>query len=1375
MENKEKGIKEQRIRKITHLYYSRKDVQKTIYEFSKCREVTPRYFEGFGKRPDSLEYPNDVFELVKKGATSLHCSEEIWSDPLRLSTDLNEKQLNELRTGWDLLIDIDSKYIDYSKISAEVIINMLKFHGIKNVGIKFSVSADTPVLVKKKEDISLMQISEAIDLLKKGERLEVLSLDKKRKLKFSKIYDFLEHKDTLYDIKHSQSTLPVKATGHHSVFVWDKGSIIQKKVTELKKGDFLISFNSKANYFASKNIEVINKFKFNKKSIKKKIKVTKDLMRLIGYFLAEGHVTNIINQTGFTFNKNETEYIEDVKNLLSRITKRKISIRHPNPNSTQILIHSKEWATFFDNYCGKKKDKHVPLFAFKSSRELFLELLKGYIRGDGYKIGEYGIVVKSVSKKLITEMIWLCKLNNISCNLSWEKNKPHKLPQGNFFKGSLVYMLRIPKSELQNLEFHRKRNKFSPYAGDKIFPVDGLREVYKKIKPKMFNHHRAEQMTLNKKEANLKRIRKVLDWFYNFKEIIPDKNSKEILTNYEKLFNSDISTVKIREIIKKEKAKVYDVSVEKTESFFGNHYPVLLHNSGSKGFHIIVPWKSFPKEVNEIKTSSMFPEWPRIIVKYIIKQTEKKLVEKITELSKPNKYIRDFQASKEVMPDIILVSPRHLFRAPYSVDFNEPVCIKKGKKTEIVKIGEFADQFFRLKKDLQIEEISDLGYEAVSFSIKKNKTQFSKITKVIRHKIDEEMFNIKLKSGREVKVTSGHSLFVLRDGKIKTIKGDKVIEGDYLVALRKINFNEDLDKIILADELIEILKEEKKNIFLYGFNNSIFDEVYRLNIPKRKFEQRYSWKVYNILPLDVYKLLIQKKPSLKNHFKKSKIKYSKHGGETRGLPNCLKIDKYLMRLLGYYISEGHCDILRNRVAFSFGAHEKDLINDCKKILRNLNMNPKTEKPHDTATQIVVNSTILKLILSSLLKCGKNAREKRVPFILWNIQEKLKIEFLNSYIKGDGHLEKKWAKIIVSTASKRLQEDLCFLLSSLKIGYSLNKRKPTKWNKSNKDQYIVIVQGKKDVEKLGFISKSKKTKESLINKFPIKELGLERSIFNSRWKNQYLYKKIIERNKNFIEKLNPSKNILNLISGDASFLKVKEIKKVNPKRKYVYDISVENDENFVGGNCILLHNSLHEKTALASVVITPEKIKDFQLKDADPMKVKIKDFMPNAKEGEASELLMQALDWYKENNSEKKEKKEFLYKPIKLSNLSDKNFPPCIQNILKGVSDGKKRAVFVLINLFRSIGMDKDELEKRIDDWNKKNEIPLKQGYIKSQLSWSYKKNPIMPPNCKEFYQGVGVCNPDDFCKLIKNPVNYVIRKNLLSNKKSNKDNFKNNN
>ena len=197
-------------------------------------------------------------------------------------------------------------------------------------------------------------------------------------------------------------------------------------------------------------------------------------------------------------------------------------------------------------------------------------------------------------------------------------------------------------------------------------------------------------------------------------------------------------------------------------------------------------------------------------------------------------------------------------------------------------------------------------------------------------------------------------------------------------------------------------------------------------------------------------------------------------------------------------------------------------------------------------------------------------------------------------------------------------------------------------------------------------------------------------------------------------------------------------------------------------------SLHEKTALASMVIDLEDLEKFDMTDAEPMKVKIKNFMPSCEEAEAREFVLQALDWYSQNKpqefSEKPTGKYADYKPLELKNITEKDFPPCVLNILKGIADGKKRALFILINLFRSIGMDKEELEKKIYEWNQKNEVPLKDGYIKSQLTWAYRRKPIMPQNCKEFYQGIGVCQPDNTCSAIKNPVNYVVRKNFGANK-----------
>ena len=202
-------------------------------------------------------------------------------------------------------------------------------------------------------------------------------------------------------------------------------------------------------------------------------------------------------------------------------------------------------------------------------------------------------------------------------------------------------------------------------------------------------------------------------------------------------------------------------------------------------------------------------------------------------------------------------------------------------------------------------------------------------------------------------------------------------------------------------------------------------------------------------------------------------------------------------------------------------------------------------------------------------------------------------------------------------------------------------------------------------------------------------------------------------------------------------------------------------------------SLHEKTGLASVVLIKSELKNFEPKQANPLNMRIRNFMPEAREGEAKELITEALDWYKSREisektfSEKITGKYADFKAVKINNLKEQQFPPCIQKILNGLEDGKKRGLFILINTFRSIGMEKEEMEKRIYEWNEKNKPLLKKGYIDGQLKWSYDKKPKLPPNCKKFYQEVGICSPDFFCPKIKNPLNYIIKKNLSENKNKN--------
>ncbi len=149
--NKNSQFKKEPLNKVQLIalsHYSRKDIQKAMFDFCKNRETIANYNNKFfTKRPDTFDYPTDIFNAVKKGATSFHCSEEIWSDPMKINTDMTPEQYNEIKVGWDFLIDIDSKYLDYSKIAAKLLFAALEHHGVKNFGVKFSGSKGFHIIV----------------------------------------------------------------------------------------------------------------------------------------------------------------------------------------------------------------------------------------------------------------------------------------------------------------------------------------------------------------------------------------------------------------------------------------------------------------------------------------------------------------------------------------------------------------------------------------------------------------------------------------------------------------------------------------------------------------------------------------------------------------------------------------------------------------------------------------------------------------------------------------------------------------------------------------------------------------------------------------------------------------------------------------------------------------------------------------------------------------------------------------------------------------------------------------------------------------------------------------------------------------------------
>ena len=187
-------------------------------------------------------------------------------------------------------------------------------------------------------------------------------------------------------------------------------------------------------------------------------------------------------------------------------------------------------------------------------------------------------------------------------------------------------------------------------------------------------------------------------------------------------------------------------------------------------------------------------------------------------------------------------------------------------------------------------------------------------------------------------------------------------------------------------------------------------------------------------------------------------------------------------------------------------------------------------------------------------------------------------------------------------------------------------------------------------------------------------------------------------------------------------------------------------------------SFHEKSQLVSVPINIDKILSFKKEQAKPENVLIKNKFLSRKStsNEANKLLLQAFD-FEVNIEEQKERKERSYEEIKDA-LSEELFPPCIKAILKGLQDGRKRSVFILSNFLLNTGWNKKQIEDRMDEWNKNNQVALKQVYIIGQLSYgNRRKEKIPPPNCdnKAYYKGLQVCKPDSLCSKIRNPLQYT--------------------
>lgn len=204
----------------------------------------------------------------------------------------------------------------------------------------------------------------------------------------------------------------------------------------LKKNDFIIyprlNQTSKLSSITIKTTK--KKWDFKSKNLPTDIEITSELLRLFGYYIAEGSVRKKESRSTevcFTFGIKEKEYIKDVVNLTKKYFRLDSKvIENKKSNKCSVLIYSVHLSNLFKGYFGIGAiNKKIPSFLMYLPIELQNGLLAGLWRGDGYvntvrKYPRAGYA--TISRELINQIKTLLLRQGIVPSIYQEKEKSSK-------------------------------------------------------------------------------------------------------------------------------------------------------------------------------------------------------------------------------------------------------------------------------------------------------------------------------------------------------------------------------------------------------------------------------------------------------------------------------------------------------------------------------------------------------------------------------------------------------------------------------------------------------------------------------------------------------------------------------------------------------------------------------------------------------------------------------------------------------------------------------------------------------------------------------------------------------------------------------------
>ncbi|XZN91895.1 MAG: DNA gyrase subunit B [Microcoleus sp.] len=552
-----------------------------------------------------------------------------------------------------------------------------------------------------------------------------------------------------------------------------------------------------------------------------------------------------------------------------------------------------------------------------------------------------------------------------------------------------------------------------------------------------------------------------------------------------------------------------------------------------------------------------------------------------------------------------------------SVAGDEPTLVMDDTgRTEFVTIGGFIDDCVEGRRAAD-------RYQVMSFDQTTHATRFRPLKAVIRHGHEEGMYKLTTRYNRSIKVTSSHSVFVFENNEVILKKGNEVKPGDLLVASRR------LPRPAASPTQIDLLEtfysaELTKSLYLKGEDvRKVASQrvLAKVSVPDQWSEPRVqidaeAWQkliaqreaigitqkqvaasvgvkqpvtvsqwergisrpilshfltyleaignsdnvVYEMLPSKIDDRLAQDDTSKNARWREvscykplddfTASEIAQLGEDVQIVPQAhgdkafaryLPISRELMWFMGWYVAEG--TLSKHQVSLNLGKKDLRFIPEIIAVIESVfNETPRQYNDPDSDGIKLYFHSVAAARLIQAWGLGKQAHLKQLPDIVFSLTEELQMAFLEGYFLGDGTTG--GSHLSLTTNSPKLKDGLLYLLGQLGIIASPTRHEPS-------TAVDAEIQTRHPYYSIAICSKN--------------QLELCRQIWH-RHANADLIEAHLAR---------PSRKSSDYvpISDDLMGLKVISAEEIELVGDYVYDFSVEDDENFVcgtGGLCA--HNT-----------------------------------------------------------------------------------------------------------------------------------------------------------------------------------------------------------